>query len=127
GQLRDGVLAHQLDRGSDLLVRLDGDQLRCGAVLLLELHDLADIRRRLAPLEEAELDQVVVVEELREVGTAAVREERDDRLPGPELLRDLDGGPGRGAAGTPDEHPLLACESPRGQERVAVGDRYPPV
>ena len=71
--LRDPVLLHHVDRLADFLVRRDRDQVGRLAVLVLEAEHLGHLRRGLVPLEEAELDQVVVVEELGQVGAAAVR------------------------------------------------------
>ena len=67
-ELRDRVALHEVDRLADLLVRRDRDQVRDVRLLgLLRAQHLVDARRRRVALEEAELEHVVVVVELREV------------------------------------------------------------
>ena len=121
-QLRDAPALHQLDRLADLVGRLDDDQLRhLGPSLRLAAITSRTVGGR-SPVEEAVLDHVGVVVELREVRAAAVGDQREHgRLgaqPGRHLQRGVDGGAARAA----DQQALLARHPAGGQERVAVGD-----
>ena len=120
------VALHRVDGRADLLVRPDRDEVRhLVADRAAEAEDLLDGGRRSRPLEEAVLDHPVVVVELRQVRAARVREHHQDASVGAETLRDLDPGPRGRARRAADEKPLLAGETTRGEERVAIGDAHP--
>ena len=117
--------ASNVDRRADLLVRADRDERRD---VVVRVPEARAPRRRTGAASSARgavLDHPVVVEELREVRAAAVREEHEHARVRAEPLRDLDRGPRRRAGRSADEQALLAREPARGEERVAVGDAHP--
>ena len=122
-ELRDRVALHERDRLADLVVRLDRDQLGHLAGVLGEQH-LVDGRRGRLALEEPVLDHVVVVQELGEVGAAAVGHDGEHGLPGLHPRGHLEGGVDRRPRRASHQEPLLARHPPRGRERVAVGDGH---
>ena len=78
-QLRDRVALHQLDRLADLVVGLDRDQLGQPRAPCLACSTSSTVGAGAVALEEAVLEHVVVVEELGQVGAAAVGDQGDDR------------------------------------------------
>ena len=118
--LADAVLAEDVDRVADGLVRVGVHQRR--RLAGLRAQHLADGLAG-GDVEEAVVGHPLVAEDLVEVAAAAVGQQDDDDV----VLGQLLGGAQRGddghAAGAADQQALLAGQPPGHREGVAVGDR----
>ena len=118
--LGDAVLAHQLEHATDRVVAVDGEHRPIDAAAADHLAD----RQRALVAEVAVLAHPRVVEDLGDVGPAAVGDDRRHQRVGVVELagdrqRRAQRGPGRAAG----EQALARDQAPGGQERVAVADR----
>ena len=124
-QLRDRVALQQRDRVGDRLLRADAHER--GHLARARRHELAGGRRARRVVEHAVDEHPVVVEDLREVGAAAVGEDHEHRLVGRQLLGDAQRGVQRHAARGADQDALEPRDPARRRERLAIGDAEPAV
>ena len=121
GQLADAVLAQDVDRLADGLVRVGVHQR--SASRRTSRRSSSPTVSPPADVEEAVVGHPLVAEDLVEVAAAAVGQQHDDDV----VLGQLLGGAQRGDDGHParaaDQQPLLAGQPPGHREGVAVGDR----
>ena len=120
GQLRDGVLAQDVDRLGQRLVGVGVYEL--GQLPALGAQDVTHglTGRRLG--QEAVRRQPLVVEDLREIAAPAVREQHHDHGVRPGSRGHPHRGHGSHPAGPTDEQALLAGQPTRHREAVPVGD-----
>jgi hypothetical protein len=124
-ELRDGEALKERDRVGHRLLGRDADERR--HVAPARRDELAGGGRPHRAVEHAVHEHPVVVEDLREVGPAAVGQDDKHGALGRQLCGDAERGVQREPARGADQDALLARDPARGGECVTIGDAQPSV